>query len=92
MKSAYELAMERLDKSGPAVKLTALQKEQIAEIDNLYRSRIAERELFLQGEIAGETLRGRLEEAEALRQQLARDRRALETECEEKKEKIRREK
>ena len=33
MKSAYELAMERLEKSAPSVSLTNEQKEQIAEID-----------------------------------------------------------
>ena len=46
MKSAYELAMERLEKSAPTVTLTDEQKAQIAEIDSTYKARIAEKELF----------------------------------------------
>src|SRR5687767_5081567 len=33
MKSSYELAMERLSKSSPTVKLTAKQKAEIAELE-----------------------------------------------------------
>ena len=44
MKSAYELAMERLNKSSPAIKLTAEQKKEIAELDSLYASKIAQRD------------------------------------------------
>jgi RPA family protein len=33
MKSAYELAMERLEKKAPSLALTDEQKQQIAEID-----------------------------------------------------------
>lgn len=43
MKTAYELAMERLEKAhGPARKLTDDQKAQIAEIEKLYEAKIAE--------------------------------------------------
>ena len=52
MKSAYELAMERLEKKAPSVALTAEQKAQIAEIDSTFKARIAERELFLKGELS----------------------------------------
>ena len=51
MKSAYELAMERLEKSAPTLTLTDAQKAQMAEIDSTYKARIAEKELFLQGKI-----------------------------------------
>ena len=34
MKSAYELAMERLEKKAPSTKLTDKQKADIAEIDS----------------------------------------------------------
>jgi hypothetical protein len=44
MKSAYELAMERLEKKAPTKKLSEKQKERIAEINSLYGSRIAERD------------------------------------------------
>ena len=44
MKSAYELAMERLEKKTPSVALTNEQKQQIAEIESTYKARIAEKE------------------------------------------------
>jgi len=47
MKSAYELAMERLNKASPAEKpLTAEKKARLAEIDRLYKGKLAEREIF----------------------------------------------
>jgi hypothetical protein len=52
MKSAYELAMERLNKASPAVKLTNAQKNQLAELDSKYAAKIAEREIALKDEIA----------------------------------------
>ena len=51
MKSSYELAMERLNKSSPAVKLTAAQKKELAELDTKYAAKIAEREIALKDEI-----------------------------------------
>ena len=45
MKSAYELAMERLEKSAPTLTLTDAQKAQMAEVDSTYKARIAEKEL-----------------------------------------------
>jgi hypothetical protein len=89
MKSAYELAMERLQQQSPSAKLTDEQKAQIAEIDSLYRAKIAEREVFLQGEIAKETAAGRWEELEKLEHQLRGDVRRLQDECEAKKNKVR---
>ena len=47
MKSAYELAMERLEKDSPVTALSDEQKAAIAEIDSLYQSKIAEKEVFL---------------------------------------------
>ena len=58
MKSAYELAMERLEKKEPTKKLTEKQKARIAEINSLYGSKIAEKETFLQGEIMKEKAKG----------------------------------
>jgi len=51
MKSAYELAMSRLEAKSPTVKISDAQKAELAEIDSLYESRIAERRIFLEGEI-----------------------------------------
>lgn len=43
MKSAYELAMERLEKaSGPSQKLSGEQKDRIAELEKVYDAKIAE--------------------------------------------------
>ena len=52
MKTAYELAMEKLQDEAPVPKLTDEQKAEIAELDNLYQSKLAEREVFLGGKIA----------------------------------------
>lgn len=89
MKSAYELAMERLQKNAPTVTLTAEQKTEIAEIDSTFKARIAERELFLKGEIAKAESAGKLDEVESLQKQLAIDIRRLQEEGEAKKEKLR---
>ena len=89
MKSAYELAMERLNKNAPMTKLTEAQKKNIAELESKYKARIAERELALADEIAKVTGAGDFEKMEQLQQQLVNERKALQTELEEKKEKIR---
>jgi len=89
MKSAYELAMERLEEQSPTVKLTEQQKAEIAEIDSLTKSKIAEREVFLRGEIAKVQAAGKFEEAAELESQLARDIRRFTSDAEDKKEKVR---
>ena len=89
MKSAYELAMERLEKKTPSVPLTNEQKAQIAEIDSTFKARIAERGLFLKGEIRKAQDAGNLDEAESLQKQLTVDIRRLTEEGEAKKEKLR---
>jgi hypothetical protein len=89
MKSAYELAMERLQKDAPSVPLNAEQRAQIAEIDSLYKAKIAEKELLLKGEIAQEQAKGKFDQVEQLQKQLASELRRLNEEREEKKEKAR---
>ena len=89
MKSAYELAMERLEKTAPTVQLTDAEKAQIAEIDSTYKARIAEKELFLQGKIKEAGLSGTFKEVEKLEKQLATELRRLQQDCEEKKAKVR---
>src|SRR5436189_5805503 len=39
MKSAYELAMERLEKTSPSLSLTEDQKKEIADVDSVYRAK-----------------------------------------------------
>lgn len=89
MKSAYELAMERLEKSAPSVQLTDEQKAQLAEIESTYRARIAEKELFLQSKIDEAGLKGSFAEFEELEKQLTSEIKRLREDCEEKKEKLR---
>ncbi len=89
MKSAYELAMERLEKTAPTVALTDPQKAEIAEVESTYRARIAEKELFLQGKIQEAGLKGTFEEFEQLEKQLTSEIRRLQEDCEEKKNKLR---
>jgi nitroimidazol reductase NimA-like FMN-containing flavoprotein (pyridoxamine 5'-phosphate oxidase superfamily) len=89
MKSAYELAMERLAKNQPIVTLTADQKKQLAEVDSTFKARIAEKELFLKGEIEKAQATGKFEDAELLEKQLTSEIRRLREESEAKKEKLR---
>lgn len=89
MKTAYELAMERLKQTAPMTKLTEAQKQQLAEIDAKYAAKIAEREIALKGELARAEVSGDFEQCEKLQQQLASERKALQAEREEKKEKVR---
>jgi hypothetical protein len=85
MKSAYEIAMERLEKKAPTIKLTPDQKARIAEINSLYGSKIAEKETFLQGEISREKIKGDATAVAQIQDQLAREVRRLHVEWEEKK-------
>ncbi len=91
MKSAYELAMERLAKSDPEAKpLTAEKKARLAEIDQLYKGRIAEREIFLKQKLNEALAAQNLEEINQVRAQLVSERARLEEEREDEKERARR--
>ncbi len=93
MKSAYELAMERLAKSEPsAAPLSAEQKDRLAEIDRVYQGKIAEREIFLKQQLESALAAQNLEEAEKVRKQIAGERARLEEEREDEKERVRRKK
>ena len=89
MKTAYELAMERLNQTVPTTKLTGAQKKQLAELDSTYAAKIAGREIALKDEIARVAATGDSEKAEALQQQLVKERKSLQAELEEKKEQVR---
>lgn len=88
MKSAFELAMERLNKTAPAVKLTGAQKKELAELDSKYAAKIAGHDIALKEEMARAAQD--FEKAEALRQQWVAGRKKLQDELEEKKEAVRR--
>ena len=89
MKTAYELAMERLASKEPERKLTPEQKKKLAEVDETYRAKVAERETFLGAKIAAAKAGGVFEEAAVLQEELARDFRGIRAEWESKKEKAR---
>ena len=89
MKSAYELAMERLQKSAPTVALTDEQKKELAEVDSTHKAKLAEKELFLRDEIRKAQATGNFEEVEKLEKQLASEIARLREDCEAKKEKLR---
>jgi hypothetical protein len=89
MKSSYELAMERLNKSAPSTKLTGEQKKQLAELDSRYAAKIAEREIFLNEKLAAASAKGDYEALAQLEKQMVSERKTFKAELEEKKEKIR---
>jgi len=91
MKSAYELAMERLAKSDPAAKpLTPEQKARLGEIDRVYQGKIAEREIFLKQQLHAALADQKFDEADKIRKQSAGEKARLEEEREEEKERVRR--
>ena len=89
MKSAYELAMERLNKTSPTIKLTDAQKKEIAELESKCAAKIAERELIINGEIEKAAAKGEFDEIEKLQKQLISDRKSAHADLEEKKAKVR---
>ena len=91
MKSAYELAMERLAKSDPAArpKLNAEQKARLAEIDQVYKGKLAEREIFLKQQLDQAYAAQNAEEVGKINRQIAGEKARLEEEREAEKDKIR---
>ncbi|HVU34025.1 MAG TPA: hypothetical protein VHE61_11360 [Opitutaceae bacterium] len=91
MKSAYELAMERLAKSDPTSNppLTAEQKARLAEIDRVYKGKLAEREIFLKQQLDAAFAAQKLDDAEKIKQQIASERARLEEDRETEKERVR---
>lgn len=89
MKTAYEIAMERLSKMAPPVRLTDEQKKQLAELESVYKAKIAEREIALKSQIEQAAARGDFEEMERLQARLVEERKALLAELEAKKEQVR---
>ena len=85
MKSAYELAMERLAKSDPSAgkPLTAEQKSRLAEIDRVYQGKLAEREIFLKKQLNDALADGKADEYGKIQKQLASERARIEEEREE---------
>ncbi len=89
MKSAYELAMERLNKVEPSKTLNADQKERIADLESLYKSRLAQVELATNEEIEAAAEAKEFEKEFSLRERLQAERKKLQAELEEKKDAVR---
>jgi len=89
MKSAYELAMERLNKTSPAVKVTGALKKQLADLDARYKAKIAELEISLQKEAQSAAQAGEFEKAQEFQQRLIKERKTLQAELEERKQQVR---
>jgi len=89
MKTAYELAMERLNKSAPVTKTSAAQKKKLAGLDSKYAAKIAEREIALNDEVVRAAAAGEFEKMEQFQQQLVNERKTIQAELEEKKDQIR---
>jgi hypothetical protein len=91
MKSAYELAMERLSKSDPGSSrpITPQQKARLAEIDRTYQGKLAEREIFLKQRLE-QALGGRdADEVDKIKKQIASEKARLEEDRESEKERVR---
>jgi hypothetical protein len=90
MKSAYELAMERLEAQNPGLQLNDDQKKRIAEIEAKCKADIAAKELLLQSEMAKETAGGASVEIARIQRQLADEIRRFEERRDREKDAVRR--
>jgi hypothetical protein len=91
MKSAYELAMDRLAKSDPNANqpITAEKKARLAEIDRVYKGKLAEREIFLKKQLDEAWAAQNAEEVDKVKKQLASERARIEEEREAEKDSVR---
>ena len=92
MKSAYELAMERLAAKEPSVQLTEDQKVRIAALEVKCKADIAAKELLLQGEMEKARAAGEFDQVAQLQRQLADEIRRFEEKRDSGKDAVRAEK
>jgi hypothetical protein len=86
MKSAYELAMERLEKaSGPTRKLTDKQKGRISDIEKIHEAKVAELKLAYEARIQSAASQ---EEFDTLQAELTRKIAEIEERREKEKEAV----
>ena len=81
--------MERLEKESPTQELTEEQKAKLSELSKVYEAKIADKELFLNGEIAKAEAAGEFDQIQQLTTQLVSERKVLEEELEQKKNEVR---
>ena len=81
--------MERLEKESATQELTEEQKAKLSELSKVYEAKIADKELFLNGEIAKAEAAGEFDQIEQLTKQLVSERKVLEEELKQKKNEVR---
>ncbi len=91
MKSAYELAMDRLKEqdSGDEKPISDETKQALAAVDEKFKAKIAEREIFLNQKLEAALASGEMQDAEAIRRQISSERVRLEEDRESAKDKVR---
>jgi len=89
MKSAYELAMERLQQQAPSKPLTEAQKAELADIESLFKSRIAQLEIEIGDEIQSAQASEDYAQVDELRTRLATQKARIEEEKDARKERVR---
>jgi len=90
MKSAYELAMERLQESDPDKQpVTDEMRKALAAVDEKFDAKVAERKIFLTQTLATATANQDLQEVELIQKQISNENARIEEERETAKDKIR---
>lgn len=91
MKSAYELAMERLSKSDPSTArpLTAEQRGRLADIDKRYLAKAAERDIFLKQRLDEAFVARNAEDIDKIKKQMSSEKARLDEEMEAEKDRVR---
>lgn len=89
MKSAYELAMERLQQQAPSKPLTEAQKAELADLESLFKSRIAQLEIEIGDEIQSAQASEDYAQVDELRARLTTQKARLEEEKDARKENVR---
>lgn len=89
MKSAYELAMERLQQQAPSKPLTEAQKAELADLESLFKSRIAQLEIEIGDEIQSAQASEDFAQVDELRARLTTQKARLEEEKDARKERVR---
>ena len=91
MKSALELAMERLEqKDGKIAPLSTAQKQALAEVDSRAKAKTAETEILMQQRLAAARASGAPAQIEEVEGQLRTDLNRIRRRAEDDKERIRR--
>ena len=90
MKSSYELAMERLQEADPNKQpVTDEMRKALADIDEKFDAKVAERKIFLTQKLATASASQDLQEVELIQKQISNEKARLEEEREAAKDKIR---